>query len=45
MRLDPETFDQIVLTPRPEKCKACGYISRFEKRDYHFEDPAAVVTS
>ena len=37
MQLPPETFDDMTLGPTVEKCRSCGHISRFEKRDYRFE--------
>ena len=42
LQLDPRAFEQIDLTHMLEKCRGCGIVSRYEKRDYHFEVPSDV---
>lgn len=36
LRMDPEAFEKAQVAPTVERCKLCGWASRYERRDYYF---------
>ena len=39
LRVGPEVFERMTVRPTIERCRACGYASRYERRDYYFDVP------
>ena len=37
--VDEEMFGQMHIAGMVERCRSCGYASRYERRDYYFTAP------